>query len=138
LISCSKKKLQGPEAIEACKLYQGTLFKYSYKYAQETLFANEIFILSAMHELLPAHQRIHYYDLKLADLPVAERRAWGESVAEKLVYEVAYLNPIVFVLAGKTYMRYIEEHIDDLEVVYPLRGLGGIGKQIAWLKRMAV
>lgn len=59
LIACCKKKKESQ--CRACEMYQSTLFKLSYKYAEKT-GCDEIYILSAKYGLLDKDKIIAPYD----------------------------------------------------------------------------
>ena len=133
LIACCKRK--GAVEAQARYLYQGTLFKLSYRYAEHAvaLHGGNIRILSALHGVLRPDQRIAPYEYSLYDMAKSQRQAWGQQVYDALA-EQALLDddPQIVVLAGKLYTASLTWLPDD--TVYPLRGHGGIGQQIAWLK----
>lgn len=129
LIGCGKKK-----ALEPCparQLYQGDLFKKSFRYAV-SLEPTAIRILSAKHHVIDPDDEVEPYDLTLNGMPADEIRAWAEEVLRQLRREFDLERDRFTVLAGANYRRHLEPHLPNPEV--PMRGLG-IGKQLQFLNR---
>ena len=63
-------------------LYNSRLWRCRRAYAERSGFP--WYILSAKHGLLAPETKIAPYDLALADLPAAERRAWSRRVLDDL------------------------------------------------------
>lgn len=142
LVGCGRAKL--PHAAPAKYLYTGPLFQAARAWVEVTY--SEWWILSARHGLVHPERVLEPYDATLNTLPEAERRQWAWDTFGQIVMERTaghfpdsagdlLLAPIIVVLAGNHYRRYL---IPDLraagyQVHVPLAGLG-IGQQIAWLK----
>ncbi|WP_414882948.1 DUF6884 domain-containing protein [Sphingomonas sp. Leaf208] len=60
------------------------------------------FILSACHGLVPPSRSIEPYNITLADMDAAERRAWAERVSAQLDEQIGPRTLFVF-LAGRLY-----------------------------------
>lgn len=129
LIACGKKKAGEPRP--ARQLYQGHLFKKSFRYAV-SLEPAAIRILSAKHHVIDPNDELEPYDLTLNGMPAAEIRVWAEEVLRQLRREFDLERDRFTVLAGANYRRYLERHLPNLEV--PMKGLG-IGKQLQFLNR---
>lgn len=69
--------------------------------------------------------------MTLADLSVAERRAWGARVAAQLDAAIGRPDGAIVLLAGRLYRQPLEPWISERARV-PMLGLG-IGRQKAWL-----
>lgn len=128
LISCGKKKLSCDAKAE--DMYTSPLFQLTLKYAK-TLNADDIYILSAKHGLLPLDTIISPYNMSLAKMSVAHNKHWSRIVLNQL-RKVCDLDHTEFVfLAGKDYRRCL---IPEMKyVTIPLEGLG-IGEQLHTLK----
>lgn len=81
LVSCTKLKRKG--VWPARELYWvSAIFRKSVLYCEHCY--DGWYVLSAKHHLVHPDQEIEYYQLKLSDLPVGERRCWGELVSRQL------------------------------------------------------
>lgn len=138
LIACCSKKL-GKETPQkkflAKEIYQGTLFKYSMKYAKNILKKgdHEIFILSAKHHLLRLDDSIAYYDEYLGDKNAKEVRAWAKIVEKQM--DDAGINrekDSFVILAGKKYWKYLD--LDEKNRCFPMKYCHGIGEMLHFLK----
>lgn len=129
LIACGKKK-----AVEACparELYQGDLFKKSFRYAL-SLEPTAIRILSAKHHVVDPDDELEPYDLTLNGMSADEIRAWAKVVLRQLSREFDLELDRFTILAGASYRRYLVGRLANFDV--PLKGLG-IGKQLQFLNR---
>jgi len=119
LISCCSKKLDVPAP--AGELYTSVLFKKSLAFAKT--FADEIYVLSARHGLVPLDEVVTPYDESLNDKKATEVRTWATAVEKELPHgNYTYL-------AGAKYYRYLPEGNT------PFKGLG-IGDTLQKLKNM--
>lgn len=130
LISCAKKKLN--HAARAKDLYISHLFKLSWQYAQ-SLNADKIFILSAMHHLLDPEKVIGPYNLTLKEMSKGDRECWAAMVLEELDKQADLENDNFIFLAGRDYIDGIEGKIVHKEE--PLKGLP-YGKRLLKLKEL--
>ena len=127
LISCASQKEDSK--MEAEKIYKSTLFKKSLAYAKK-LKPDAIYILSALHHLLPLDRVTAPYNLTLNTMSKKERTEWGKKVVEQLK-QVANLEEDTFVvLAGENYLTPIQSHLKHLEL--PLKGMK-IGERLQFL-----
>ncbi|EPE01504.1 hypothetical protein HMPREF1528_00335 [Capnocytophaga sp. oral taxon 336 str. F0502] len=127
LISCASQKEDSK--MEAEKIYKSTLFKKSLAYAKK-LKPDAIYILSALHHLLPLDRVTAPYNLTLNTMSKKERTEWGKKVVEQLK-QVANLEKDTFVvLAGENYLTPIQSHLKHLEL--PLKGMK-IGERLQFL-----
>ena len=140
LVGCGKAKLD--QAAPAKCLYTGPLFRAARAWVEATY--SEWWILSGGHGLVHPEQVLEPYEATLNT--EAERRQWTWDTFGQIVLERAcgrfpdltgdpLLVPIVVILAGQHYRRYL---VPDLkaagyQVHVPLDGMG-IGQQIAWLR----
>lgn len=127
LIVCGKRKDVAPQ--KAVALYQGELFRRSLAYALSR-GVSQVYVLSALHGLLPADAVVAPYNLSLSDLSAPERRRWASRVLQALE-RVEHISRTHFIiLAGRNYRDHLVKRLSSYEV--PLEGLG-IGEQLQWL-----
>lgn len=130
LISCASKKC--PNRAKAKDLYVSTLFRSSMTYAN-TLKADKIYILSALHHVLELDEVIEPYNVTLSNVPKnkrdktlkvlnkQEKIKWGEEVF-RFLEKVTDINKTHFIfLAGKEYIEPLKEKIPHFES--PLSGM---------------
>jgi len=128
LVACVGQKL--PHPARAGHLYQSDWFRKARAYV--TIQGGRWFILSALHGLVAPSRVIEPYNVTLADLGAAERRAWGERVSAQLAGRIGPRTPVV-ILAGRLYRDPLSAWAGS-RVTVPMEGLG-IGQQKAWLAR---
>lgn len=127
LIACSKQKLAEPAP--ARLLYQGSLFKKSLGYAQQT-GATKILILSAKYGVVGLDDLIVPYEMTLNGMRAQEIQQWSCDVVEQLSTVTDLINDQFTILAGRRYHERLLPHIRNAEI--PLKGKG-IGNQLKWL-----
>lgn len=142
LIACTARKL--PYRAKAEEIYTSPLFRHSLAYAR-TLNPDQIFILSALHHLLPLDQEIEPYNVTLSLIPkskhkpglkvlnTAEKAAWGVRVLEQLKTVADLQQDNFIILAGQEYIRPIHNHIVHLTDVLQGKGLF---ERVAYLKQL--
>ncbi|MGN6617529.1 MAG: DUF6884 domain-containing protein [Ilyomonas sp.] len=141
LISCASRKLNNRS--KAKDLYQGPIFKNSLAYA-EKLNPDKIFILSALHGLLPLNKEIDPYNVTLSKISKSKQKPgltvlnpqekieWGKKVVQQLSQEADLKNDKFVILAGQEYIKPISDSIVYYEDV--LHGLG-LFKIVRFLKQ---
>jgi hypothetical protein len=136
LVGCGKKKLEGKH--RGRDLYTGPLFKAALAHATRT--ADEVFILSAAHGLLPLDQEVDSYDRPLRGSSKSERQSWAYRACLDLRQRMRRRPFEVFIYAGQTYADPIENCLALLDrsiaVTTPLSGLT-LGFQLRWLRLAA-
>lgn len=136
LVGCGKSKREGTHA--ARDLYTGPLFKAALAHATRT--ADEVFILSAAHGLLPLDKQVDSYDRALASASHIERQSWGYRVCLDLRGRMRGRQYEVVIYAGQTYADPIESYMAMLDptptVTTPLAGLT-LGYQLRWFRLAA-
>ena len=126
IIACGAKKLDRTAC--ARDLYVGAYFKACLAYALALAPARDIFILSAKYGLIGINDHIEPYDLKMGEpgsitsIKLSEQAEFGGLLDEKVI-----------VLGGKQYVGLCHKVWPKLEA--PLEGKGGLGKQIAWMRK---
>ena len=134
LISCVSKK--ETEACKAKDMYVSPLFKMSWEYAKQ-FSPDAVFILSDKYHLLDPEQQIAPYDEVLTKS--AQWKKWAGTVLygleEKLKEKGIRLEQAEFIiLAGEKYWKHLRGENGIRECQLPLRGLGGIGCILHFLK----
>ena len=131
LIGCVKGKQSGRHP--ALGLYTSSLFQGRRQRAEKA--GCPWFILSAKHGLVAPDEPIDSYDLELAELATADRRAWSARVLSALAERVGTLQgKTIEIHAGTEYRNFgLTEGLRarGAEVVVPLQGMA-LGKQLAW------
>ena len=131
LVGCSKNKRSAPAP--ARELYLGPLFRAALGYA--ALVADETYVVSAFHGLVPLDQVIGPYDRSIEDLKKKERLPWGDRVVESVAARLPGLRPELHILAGSGY--HVPLHVAAITrgwtTVSPLAGLP-VGRRLQWLK----
>ena len=132
LIGCVKSKRN--EIRAARDLYDSRLWRWRRTYAARSGVL--WYILSAKHGLLAPDATIAPYDMTLADLPAAKRRAWSRRVLDDLEAQLPILRGrTIEIHAGKTYVDYgLEDGLRELGAMVrrPLAHVVGIGPQCSW------
>ena len=138
LVGCVKQK--SDRAGPARDVYASPLWRCRREYAKR--LAVPWFILSAKYGLLAPDTHIEPYDLSLADLSPAERRAWSQEALGQFKNVTADLaEKTIEIHAGKLYVEYgLERELRQAgaEVYRPLAHIPGIGSQMTWYKAYLV
>ncbi len=129
LIACASKKQDTPAP--ARDLYTSALFQYAYQYAT-SLRPDAIYILSALHGLVPASRVLAPYNQTLKRMTVTQRKAWADQVFRDLRTVTDPEKDDFIILAGTAYRAFLTPRLANVTV--PLEGMG-IGKQLQWLKQ---
>lgn len=125
LIACGKRKRPGTHP--ASFLYVGPVFTKSLMLAKSLGFSH-IFILSALHGVIPLDRPVTRYDHTLYTMSRKERSQWGDMVVEQLSQLFPTGIPPITYFAGSLYRESV-----------PLPGKSGfpigmpLGKLLAWL-----
>jgi hypothetical protein len=130
LLGCVKTKLDN--RAKARDLYCSPLWRGRRAYAEAS--GLPWLILSAKHGLVEPDSVLHPYDLRLDDLPLSRRRAWGERVVDSLYKRFGHLDRVAFeVHAGASYRNAISGPLArrGASLTAPLEGLM-LGKQLRW------
>lgn len=116
----------------AGEMYTGPFFKLCLAYARSLATADDIFILSAKHGLLSLRAFIRPYDIKMSRARVASL----ESLVFRQAESRLLLDRPLVALCGGFYLQLVN-NVWNLngEDATPLAGIGGIGKQMQWLKQ---
>lgn len=135
LIGCVKGKLEWVSRVPAKKLFVSTLWRCRRTYAEQS--GVPWYILSAKYGLVNPDTRIAWYNVSLADLPAAQRRAWSQRVVDALVAKYPSVEgKVVEIHAGKDYVDYgVESGLSEAGMVVerPLLGVP-IGRHLGWYR----
>jgi len=129
LVSCGKQKSATPD--QARRFYTSPLSRLSMRYA--TAVADETFILSALHGLVPLDEVLEPYEFRLSQRGKRDREAWGRRIAAHLRSRYGTLPVRVTFLAGEDYTSAVRQFLPGRwRLAQPLSGLG-LGKRVRWL-----
>lgn len=131
LVGCGKRKRDVRCA--ASEMYVGNLFQAAFAHARAT--ADEVWILSAQHDVLSPEAVIDPYDATLQGRRKRERWAWGSRVGHWLLEHYAGLDVQAHLYAGELYAAPVSSVLSRWwEVWLPLEGLE-VGERLAWFAR---
>ena len=133
LIGCTKRKRNCRS--KAIDLYdKSSYFVKRREYANRVLKADEIYILSALHKLLPSEKVIDPYDKGLKDMSRSERIEWADEIMSEIEATINKTDDI-FILSGSDYSKDLCPLLlsKGYSVNLVLQGKGGIGYQMNWL-----
>lgn len=125
VIPCGGRKRT--ERSPAGELYTGPYFLACLRWALARTYRHRVLILSAKHGLVGLEEELDPYDVRMGDRGcVTEREVLAQASARGLLFEQ------VVALGGRGYTSVCRTVWPDCET--PLDGVGGIGKQLKWLK----
>ena len=140
LISCSQRKVQSAETLQAIDFYDGPVYRTLRKLRREGhMFENlDVLIISAAYKLIESRTYISGYNKRMTPQRAAELLP---EVQKRLQwYTNHYGYDEVFINLGKTYMQTLDGFHWGL--VSTLEASGGIGQRTsqtkAWLERIAL
>ncbi|WP_223761749.1 DGQHR domain-containing protein DpdB [Corallococcus sp. AS-1-6] len=123
LVGCGKAKLR--HSAPARDLYTGNLFRAHL--AEAEAMTPHVYVLSALHGLLPLDEKVAPYDVTLRGMLDEKRAAWGRQVVDALVrlYPAGAVELIVY--AGRAYAEPIQDALaavphEGWTLVEPLKG----------------
>lgn len=134
IIGCTSKKKSFP--CKAIELYQESpFFCKELKYAQNVIKADDIYILSAKHHLIHGSKVIEPYNVTLIGKSKTERLSWAKIALSQILKEFNPSEYKLYLLCGTKYYEFLECELkkSDYQYEIPLKGIGGIGKQLQWL-----
>lgn len=119
LITCTKHKHEGTHKAEYLYSKSENFMKYL-ECARILADRRDIYIISALHKLLPLDKEIEWYDYTLANRPIHEHYTWGKEVSEqiKVLYDVSETNFVV--LADDIYSSALLPYLPYMDT--PLQG----------------
>lgn len=135
LISCTANKQK--YKCKAEEMYsKSNLFRLSLSYALERVDDkdSQIFILSAKHGLLSLLEVIEPYDMTLKRMNKSEIITWGKKVYKQMKEKLDLKNTKFIFLAGQSYIKPLEQYLNEtIENPIPVNKRM-IGKRMKWLK----
>lgn len=121
LITCTKNKHTGKHKAEY--LYSKSPNFQKYLECSKLLAEYEdIFVISALHYLVPLNEEIEWYDYSLNDKTKQEINAWGRKVAEQLNELYDLNNTRFIIIADENYYMPLTNHLTHIDT--PLEGVG--------------
>lgn len=112
----------------AYALYLGSYYRACLYYALSLVGREQIFILSAKYGLLALRDVVEPYDLKMGQ----KGSVTAQQISEQAVLRGVFDEKVIC-LGGRAYIDVMRQVWKDC--VVPLEGVGGIGKQMRWLKQ---
>ena len=141
LISCSQRKIQSPELLDAIERYDGPTYRTLRKLRREGNFPEnvDVLIISAEYGIVAAHHSTNDYDRRMTSERADELRPLIQSRLRGAVKSKRGGYTQVFINLGKTYMQTLEGF--HWGPVSTMEATGGIGQKTAqmkaWLTRIA-
>lgn len=126
IIPCGNKKSDSPQRAE--DLYIGGYFKACLRFAKAVTTPDRIRILSAKYGLLELDRIIAPYNLHM----IAKSRITKEEIEKQAIEQGLQDESNVIIAAGSEYAKVALQVWTDARWI--LKGVGGIGKQIQFLK----
>ena len=128
LISCCAKKLDFANYAEL--LYDSDGFKARLAYAR-LLDPDGIYVISALHHVIPLTEFIEPYDVCLKDFSSAKKKEWAHLCWSQLDDISDRQNDKYIILAGKDYYEELIKGLNHYEI--PTRHISQF-KQTPWIK----
>lgn len=128
LIGCGKRKAAA--ACPASEMYTGSYFKAVASFVKKRFPAH--YILSAKYGLLKPSQLIQPYDLTLNKFSRGGKEAWAARVHAQMLTAFPEDAALVFFCGQNYYQSLIP--LLPFPSRTPFKGLGGMGKQLRWMK----
>lgn len=135
LIGCTKKKRD--ICSKAIDLYdKSDFFCKELAYAKKVLNVDSVWILSAKHHLLSADTMVAPYNVTLVGAKKSEREQWATDTFKQIKNTFDPKSDELFLLCGTKYYEFLEKPLHECGYNYsiPMKDVGGIGKQLQWLK----
>lgn len=129
ILSCTKSKTD--HRAPAQELYSASpMFKKTLEYGK-SLEPDKMFILSALHHLVPLNKELDPYDKTLKEMPKDEKEKWGEETMKQMKSAGLDLSKDKFIfLTGSEYLKPFRNYITNLET--PMEGRR-LGERLKWL-----
>ena len=129
ILSCTKSKTD--HRAPAQELYSASpMFKKTLAYGK-SLEPDKMFILSALHHLVPLNKELDPYDKTLKEMPKDEKEKWGEETMKQMKSAGLDLSKDKFIfLTGSEYLKPFRNYITNLET--PMEGRR-LGERLKWL-----
>lgn len=121
LITCTKNKHGGTHKAEYLYSKSKNFVKYL-DCARALVEDKDIFVISALHKLVPLDKELTCYDYTLKGKSKKEKDIWGEEVATQLkeLYDVSKTRFVI--IAEDDYYTPLAPHLPSMDT--PLEGVG--------------
>ena len=129
VLLCSANR-KTPHPAPAIELYRSGFFRLGRSYAW-TLEPQQIFILSALHGLVPADQELTPYPETMSELGRGEVNLWANSIVQALAEKVDLPKYEVFVLGLRRFAQPIFKQLPQGQA--PLVGMT-MPQALNWLR----
>ena len=121
LITCTKNKHTGKHRAEYLYTKSDDFVKYL-ECARAITDNQDIFVISALHKLVPLYKEIEWYDFTLKGRAKEENEKWGSEVIAQ-IGELYDVNTTKFIIiADEDYYTALEAHLPYMDA--PLKGIG--------------
>lgn len=131
LLGCAKQKRD--YKCQAKELYsKSNLFNLSLRYAQTKVTDAEIYILSALHYLIPLNKEINPYNESLNRMSKKQQDEWGLITVKEIEKLFCIMDTNFVFLAGKNYYNPLIPYLKNYEI--PIPNNYSIGARLKWLK----
>ena len=121
LITCTKNKHLGTHKAEHLYSKSGNFVKYL-ECAKQLTKREDIYVISALHKLVPLDRRVKCYDFTLKDRQKDEVETWGKDVAMQLNELYDFNNTRFIVIADDDYCTALKPCLPAMDT--PLEGFG--------------
>jgi len=121
LVTCTKSKHKGRHKAGYIYTKSANYRKY-FSRAQKLTTTENIFVISALHGLLPLDKEIDCYDYTLMHKSKTIKNAWGEKVANQIKELFNIDNTNFIVIAGADYFVPLRPHLPNM--LTPLKNVG--------------
>jgi len=121
LITCTKHKHEGIHKAEFLYSASENFVKYL-ECARLMVDDRDIYIISALHYLVPLDRLIESYDCALIEKSKQEQYTWGNEVATQLKTLYDFNNTRFIVIADKDYCSALLPYIPSMDM--PLHDVG--------------
>lgn len=132
-LSCTKSKKD--KTCPAQELYsESPMFQKTLAYGKK-LRPDKMFILSAMHHIVPLEKKLAPYELTLKDMGKEDKQKWGEYVSKQAPKLGIDLSKDKFIfLTGSEYSKPLTDYIPEKNMSFPLEGKR-FGERLQWLNQ---
>jgi hypothetical protein len=121
LITCTKNKHKGTQKAEYLYSKSPNFRKYL-ECAKKLTSRENIYVISALHKLVPLDKEIDWYDYTLNNRSEEENYAWGKEVASQLEVLYVFGNTKFIAIADEDYCTFLKPYLKDMDM--PLDGIG--------------
>jgi len=121
LITCTKTKHNGVHKAEYLYSASQNFVKYL-ESARSVAADSDIYVISALYNLIPLTKEIKSYDYSLSEKSEQEQYAWGNGITEHLSEHYDINNTKFIVIADEDYCLPLLKNLPFMDM--PLEGVG--------------